>query len=62
MASAAECLYKLTKRGALKVLHTFKGETTDGCLPLGTPTMDTKGNCTVLRKDAALSALEQFGR
>ena len=37
-------LYKLTKRGALKVLHTFKGETTDGCWPLGTPAMDTKGN------------------
>ncbi|HWY53190.1 MAG TPA: choice-of-anchor tandem repeat GloVer-containing protein [Terriglobales bacterium] len=37
-------VYKLSKRRALTVLHSFAGGTTDGCSPYGTPTMDGLGN------------------
>ena len=37
-------VYKLSKSGALRVLHSFAGGTTDGCNPYGTPAMDTLGN------------------
>jgi len=37
-------VYKLSKTGALRVLHSFAGGTTDGCNPYGTPAMDTLGN------------------
>jgi uncharacterized repeat protein (TIGR03803 family) len=37
-------VYKLSKSGALRVLHSFAGGTTDGCNPDGTPAMDTLGN------------------
>jgi uncharacterized repeat protein (TIGR03803 family) len=37
-------VYKLSKSGTLRVLHSFAGGTTDGCNPYGTPAMDTLGN------------------
>jgi uncharacterized repeat protein (TIGR03803 family) len=37
-------VYKLSKGGALRVLHSFAGGTTDGCNPYGTPAMDSLGN------------------
>jgi uncharacterized repeat protein (TIGR03803 family) len=37
-------LYKLSKAGIYKILHSFTGGTTDGCEPYGTPTMDSHGN------------------
>jgi uncharacterized repeat protein (TIGR03803 family) len=37
-------VYKLSKRGTLRVLHSFAGGTTDGCNPYGTPAMDTLGS------------------
>jgi len=37
-------VYKLSKGGALRVLYSFAGGTTDGCNPDGTPAMDTLGN------------------
>src|SRR5579872_7555562 len=37
-------VYKLKPGGALKVLYSFLGGTTDGCNPNGTPAMDTLGN------------------
>ena len=37
-------VYKLSKSGALRVLYSFAGGTTDGCNPNGTPAMDTLGN------------------
>jgi uncharacterized repeat protein (TIGR03803 family) len=37
-------VYKLGKSGALRVLHSFAGGTTDGCNPNGTPAMDSLGN------------------
>jgi uncharacterized repeat protein (TIGR03803 family) len=37
-------VYKLSKSGALRVLHSFAGGTTDGCNPNGTPAMDSLGN------------------
>jgi len=37
-------VYKLSKSGTLTVLHSFGGETTDGCYPFGTPAMDKMGN------------------
>jgi len=37
-------VYKLNPGGALRVLYSFAGGTTDGCNPDGTPAMDTLGN------------------
>ena len=37
-------VYKLNPDGALRVLYSFAGGTTDGCNPDGTPAMDTLGN------------------
>src|SRR5579872_6952310 len=37
-------VYKLKPGGALKVLYSFLGGTTDGCNPNGTPAMDMLGN------------------
>ena len=37
-------VYKLSKSGRLKVLHSFIGGTTDGCFPYGTLAIDTEGN------------------
>ena len=37
-------VYKLSTSGTLTLLHSFAGGTMDGCNPLGTPVMDTKGN------------------
>jgi uncharacterized repeat protein (TIGR03803 family) len=37
-------VYKLSKSGALRVLHSFAGGTADGCNPYGTPAMDSLGN------------------
>jgi uncharacterized repeat protein (TIGR03803 family) len=38
-------VYKLTKSGALTVLHSFTGPATpDGCLPVGTLVMDPEGS------------------
>jgi len=37
-------VYKLSKSGDLKVLHTFAGGTADGCLPQGSVTVDKNGN------------------
>jgi len=37
-------VYKLNPGGALRVLYSFAGGTTDGCSPDGTPAMDTLGN------------------
>ncbi len=37
-------LYKLTKKRKLTMLHSFQGGARDGCLPHGTPAVDTKGN------------------
>ena len=37
-------VYKLSKSGALRVLYSFAGGTTDGCNPNGSPAMDTLGN------------------
>jgi uncharacterized repeat protein (TIGR03803 family) len=37
-------VYELSSGGRLTLLHSFAGGTTDGCYPLGTPAMDTKGN------------------
>jgi uncharacterized repeat protein (TIGR03803 family) len=37
-------VYELGKNGKFTVLHSFAGGKTDGCLPFGTPFMDTKGN------------------
>lgn len=37
-------IYELSKSGKFTVLHSFAGGKTDGCLPFGTPFMDTKGN------------------
>ncbi len=43
-ATGSGTVYKLSKGGALTVLHSFTGKTTDGCFPAGTPAMDEKGN------------------
>jgi uncharacterized repeat protein (TIGR03803 family) len=43
-SSNAGVVYGLSKSGALSVLHSFAGGTTDGCNPFGTPFMDAKGN------------------
>ena len=37
-------VYKLSKSGKLKVLHSFAGGTSDGCDVFGTPFMDAEGN------------------
>jgi|HubBroStandDraft_6_1064221.scaffolds.fasta_scaffold213792_1 uncharacterized repeat protein (TIGR03803 family) len=37
-------VYKLSKSGKLKVLHSFAGGTSDGCDVFGTPAMDAAGN------------------
>jgi uncharacterized repeat protein (TIGR03803 family) len=37
-------VYKLSKSGKLKVLHSFAGGTSDGCDVFGTPVMDAEGN------------------
>src|ERR1700719_1511466 len=37
-------VYKLSKTGKLKVLHSFAGGTSDGCDVFGTPAMDSQGN------------------
>jgi len=37
-------VYKLSKSGALRVLYSFAGGTTDGCNPYGTPAMDSLGS------------------
>jgi uncharacterized repeat protein (TIGR03803 family) len=37
-------VYKLSKNGKLKVLHSFAGGTSDGCDVFGTPVMDAVGN------------------
>ncbi len=37
-------VYKLSKSGKLKVLHSFAGGTSDGCDVFGTPAMDAEGN------------------
>jgi uncharacterized repeat protein (TIGR03803 family) len=37
-------VYELSKNGTFTVLHSFAGGKTDGCLPFGTPFMDTTGN------------------
>jgi uncharacterized repeat protein (TIGR03803 family) len=37
-------VYKLSKNGVLRVLHSFAGGTTDGCNPYPTPAMDASGN------------------
>lgn len=43
-ASDQGVVYKLSQNGTLTLLHSFAGGTTDGCLPVGTPAMDTEGN------------------
>jgi uncharacterized repeat protein (TIGR03803 family) len=37
-------LYKLTKKGKIKLLHRFSGTNGDGCHPIGTPLRDKAGN------------------
>ena len=37
-------VYKLDKNGHETVLHSFGGGNSDGCQPIGTPTMDAAGN------------------
>jgi uncharacterized repeat protein (TIGR03803 family) len=37
-------VYKLTKTGALTVLHSFAGYPSDGCKVYGSPAIDKKGN------------------
>jgi len=43
-ASNEGVVYKLTESGTLTVLHSFAGDTKDGCYPYGTPAMDKNGN------------------
>ena len=37
-------IYKFSKSGRLTVLHSFAGDSTDGCYPVGAPIMDGAGN------------------
>jgi len=44
-ASSTGVVYRINRKsGAVTVLHSFAGGTTDGCYPYGTPTIDPKGN------------------
>jgi uncharacterized repeat protein (TIGR03803 family) len=37
-------LFKLSRNGKLSVLHSFSGGASDGCYPLGRPSMDRQGS------------------